>query len=164
MDYCYFSDNVEIFEIRTEVMPVPPDKWIGTPEGVREICKNLKVTEVPTDDMDDDLEYGFGQVVAGTNKYEWDGTEKIFGLAKKVNEEFAAVNIALRTNVDLDTIEVVRKIAEDDLKRLSMADSSLKVTTSGTVILNQGTIRKYNYHSWDPDNNPLYMSPEIGSG
>ena len=142
--------------------------YIGTAAGVREICRNLGIGEVSDLEIADDLKYGYGKVITATRKDDWDGTEIIYGLAVKVNEEFAAVNIALRTNVDIDTIALIRKIANEDMQQLADSDPSLTISTSGggggTATVNHGTVREYKYYGWDTTNNDIYMSPDVGSG
>lgn len=135
--------------------------YIGTPAGVREICRNLNIDEVPDSETIDDLKYGYDQIIAGTGKTAWDGTEKVFELAQKVSEEFAAVNIAMRTNVPLDQVALIRKIAEADLKLLIASDPALLVSTvTGGTFVTHGGEREYNYVTMNPDKE-YYETPEM---
>jgi hypothetical protein len=133
---------------------------IGTAEGVRDICRRLQITEVSDEECEDDLVYGFGMVVAATNKTDWDQSETLYGLAVKVNEEFAAVNIALETQCPIETCEFIRKIADKDLKALSEADPSLLATQTGSVIIEHGGVREYQTKGLNPDK-PYYTSPDL---
>lgn len=134
--------------------------YIGTPAGVREICRNLHIDEVPDNECLDDLKYGYDQIKTGTGKQHWDGTEGVFALAQKTSEEFAAVNIALRTNVPVDTVALIRKIATEDLKLLIGADPYLFAGTAGGAMVFHGGEREYNYITMNPEKDP-YMTPEL---
>ena len=134
--------------------------FIGTAEGVRDICRRLQITEVTDAECVDDLKYGFGMVVSVTNKIDWDQSEILYGLAVKVNEEFAAVNIALETQCPIETCEFIRKIADKDLKALSEADPSLLATQTGSVIIEHGGVREYKTKGMNPDM-PYYTSPDL---
>lgn len=136
--------------------------YIGTPAGVREICRNLQIPEVSDADVYDDLKYGYGQLLLGTGKDDWDTTEKVYGMAVKVNEEYAAVNIALRTNVPIDVVTFIRKIADQDLEKLIKADPSLlaSTVTGNTAAIKHGGVREYQYWSMN-DEKEHYMSPEF---
>ena len=136
--------------------------YLGTPAGVREICKNLNIQEVPDAECLDDLRYGFGQILLATGKDDWDGTEKLYGFASKVDEEFAAVNIAFRTNVPVEIIQQMRRDADKDLERLYEADASMLAsqTTGDTGVSKHGGYREYNYVTLNPDKE-FYMTPEL---
>lgn len=135
-------------------------EYIGTPDGVRDICRRLQITEVSNEECIDDLKYGFGMVVAATNKIDWDQSERLYGLAVKVNEEYAAVNIALETQCPIETCEFIRKIADKDLKALSEADPALLATQTGSVIIEHGGVREYQTKGMNPDK-PYYTSPDL---
>lgn len=139
-------------------------EYIGTPAGVREICRNLQIPEIPDSEIFDDLKYGYGQLLLGTGKDDWDGSERVYGMAVKVNEEYAAVNIALRTNVPIDTVALIRKIADQDLDKLINADPSLLTSTitGDTASTRHGSVREYQYWTMnDEDIYDHYITPEM---
>lgn len=140
-------------------------EYIGTPAGVREICRNLQIPEVSDAETYDDLKYGYGQLLLGTGKDDWDGSEKVYGMAVKVNEEYAAVNIALRTNVPIDTVALIRKIADQDLEKLIKADPSLLASTitGDTATVKHGGVREYKYWTMNEEDDDInhYTTPEM---